>query len=165
MYAENAGLGQFSGLFLAAYTLPTLIVGWFVGSLTKHFGKKRTAFLGLFIGSLILSSFFYLPSPIIAIFVIFISSCFISMALPAINAAYADYISDAPQVEGEIEGLEDFAFNVGYVIGPISAGVLADILGLKVAFSILGLFGAILALILLLIAPKHILIKTKPSEL
>jgi MFS family permease len=87
------------------------------------------------------------------------------MALPAINAAYADYISEAPQVEGEIEGLEDFAFNIGYVVGPISAGVLADILGMKGAFSILGAFGAALAFILLVVTPKNIVIRTNKSEL
>lgn len=87
------------------------------------------------------------------------------MSMPAINAAYADYISEATQVEGEIEGLEDFAFNIGYVLGPISAGVLADTLGMKGAFSILGLLGVILAVILLVVTPKTITIKTRPSEL
>lgn len=165
LYAETTGLGQFGGLFLAAYSLPALIVGWFVGALTKRFGKKKTAFTGLLIGSLILSSFFYLSNPIISIFIVFFSSFFISMSLPAINAAYADYISEAVQVEGEIESLEDFAFNIGYVIGPISAGILADVLGMKGAFSILGLFGVILAIILLMVTPKNIIIKIKPSEL
>jgi MFS family permease len=165
LYAETAGLGGFGGLFLAAYYLPVLIVGWFVGKLTKRFGKKRTAFTGLLIGSLILSSFFYSPNSVVSIFIVFAASLFISMALPAINAAYADYISEATQVEGEIESLEDFAFNIGYVLGPISAGVLADTLGMKGAFSILGLLGVILAIILLIITPKKIIIKTRPSEL
>jgi MFS family permease len=165
LYAEASSLGEFGGLFLTAYALPALIVGWFVGSLTKRFGKKRTAFVGLLLGSLILSSFSYLPNPILSIVIVFVASLFISMSMPAINAAYADYISEATQVEGEIEGLEDFAFNIGYVLGPISAGVLADTLGMKGAFSILGLLGVILAVILLVVTPKTITIKTRPSEL
>jgi MFS family permease len=165
LYTETTNLGQFGGIFLAAYALPTLIVGWFVGFLTKHFGKKITAFSALLIGSLILTSFFLASNPIVSILIVLFASLFISMALPAINAAYADYISEAPQVEGEIEGLEDFAFNIGYVVGPISAGVLADILGMKGAFSILGAFGAALAFILLVVTPKNIVIRTNKSEL
>ncbi|MCX6712748.1 MAG: MFS transporter [Candidatus Vogelbacteria bacterium] len=44
LYAESSGLEQFGGLFLTAFSLPALLVGWFVGGLTKHFGKKRIAY-------------------------------------------------------------------------------------------------------------------------
>lgn len=165
LYAETTNLKAFGGLFLTAYTLPALLVGWLVGSFTKRFGKKKTAFIGVLIGSLVLSSFAYLPDSAVSIVAVFFASVFISMSLPAINSAYADYISEAPQVEGEIEGLEDFAFNIGYVLGPISAGILADIFSIPVAFSILGLFGAILALVLLIKTPESIDISTEPSEL
>lgn len=165
LYSETAGLEQFGGFFLVAYSLPVLIIGWFVGSLNKNFGKKRTAFLGLLIGSLILSFFALLSNPFVLIFLVFFSSLFISMALPSINATYADYISEASQVEEEIEGVEDFSFNIGYIFGPLCAGVLADIFSIPTAFSILGLFGVLLAILLLLFTPKSIKIKIKPSEL
>jgi len=165
LYAENSNLQQFGGLFLTAYVLPELVVGWFIGPLTERFGKKRSAYACLFLGSLILASFFFVTSPILAIAVVFVASCFISMAFPIINASYADYICDAPQVEGEIEGLEDFATNLGYVFGPILAGILADMLDIPAAFSILGLLGALLAWALFVKSPKHIIIKTKSSEI
>ncbi|PIZ99226.1 MAG: hypothetical protein COX77_02150, partial [Candidatus Komeilibacteria bacterium CG_4_10_14_0_2_um_filter_37_10] len=165
LYAETTNLKAFGGLFLTAYTLPAFLVGWLVSSFTKRFGKKRIAFIGVLIGSLVLLSFVYLPDSIVSIIAVFVASIFISISLPAINSAYADYISEAPQVEGEIEGLEDFAFNIGYVLGPISAGILADIFSIPVAFSILGLFGVILAFVLLMITPKSIDINTEPSEL
>ncbi|HZZ98921.1 MAG TPA: MFS transporter, partial [Candidatus Saccharimonadia bacterium] len=38
-------LHPFNGLFLSAYTFPTLFMGLFVGKLTSRFGKKRTAFV------------------------------------------------------------------------------------------------------------------------
>jgi MFS family permease len=156
MYAVHLNLKQFSGLFLMAYTLPPLAMGWFVAKFTKRIGKKRTAFYNLLIGSLFLSFFMFLPNIYFIIPIILISSCFITMALPAINAAYADFIYEAPKVEGEIEGLEDFAFNIGYVIGPLCAGILADIFSIPIAFSILGVVGFTLALILLKITPKKI---------
>jgi len=165
LYAEESAFAGFGGLFLTAYVLPELMVGWFISPLTNHFGKKRTAYLCLLTGSLILSSFFFIESPILSIFVVFIASMFINLAYPAVNSSYADYISDAPQVDGEIEGLEDFFVNMGYVFGPLAAGILAEILSIPAAFSILGLMGAILAVVLLIAGPKHIIIKTKQSEL
>lgn len=37
-------LRPFNGLFLTAYTLPFLFVGWFVGSVTKKYGKNKLHF-------------------------------------------------------------------------------------------------------------------------
>jgi MFS family permease len=150
-----------SGLFLAAYTLPALLIGWFIGPLTKRFGKKRTAFSGMLIGSLILSFFSFSPGPVFTILIVFSASLFISCSLPAINSAYADYISEASVVEGEVEGLEDFSFNIGYVLGPVCAGILADYTGIDYAFSLLGFCGVVL----LLTTPKSINIRPNRKEL
>jgi len=165
LYADDMGLGQFGGLFLMAFGLPSLIVGWFVGLLVKRFGKKRFAYFNLLIGSLIITLFFVAQGTITLIAIVFFASLFISMSLPTINSSYADYVYESPQVEGEIEGLEDFMTNIGYVIGPIVAGILADIFGMSFAFGIVGVLGVILAICLLIFSPKHIVIKTKPSEL
>ena len=165
LYAESSNLKQFGGLFLSAYAIPAIITGLFISPLTKKFGKKKIAFVGLLLGSLVLSLFFTAPNSILAIILVFIASCFISLSLPAINAVYAGYISESPQVEGEIESLEDFSFNIGYVLGPILAGVLADFFNIPAAFGILGILGMILATVLLMIAPKHVKIKTRQSEL
>ena len=126
LYAESSGLGPLGGLFLAAYCLPALLVGALVGPLTARLGKKRTGLFGLLAGSLFLSLFSFSPSPTATILLVFFASLFTSLALPAINGAYADYISEAGAVEGEIESLEDFSFNAAYVLGPILAGFLDD---------------------------------------
>lgn len=157
LFAESLeGMHKLAGFFMTAYSLPALLVGWFVGSLTKSFGKKRTASLTLFIGSLIMSLMYFTHTPIMILTLIFFSSIFISMSWPAINGAYADYISETAKYESEIAGLEDFYTNIGYVIGPISAGFLADKLGNSAAFSILGVLGVFVSLYLLSKAKKHI---------
>jgi MFS family permease len=165
LYAETVELEQFGGLFLAAYMIPQLVVGWFSGRLADRFGKKRSAYFGLMLGSLVLSTFFFITNPILSIAIVFVASCSISMAFPIISASYADYIDDAPQVEGEIEALEDFSVNLGYIFGPISAGFLAEIINIPAAFSILGISGTILAIILFFKSPKHVIIKTRASEI
>ena len=153
------GINGFAGFFMTAYSLPILFIGWFIGSITSKFGKKRTAFTSLFLGSIMLMTLFMFNQPLPTILIIFLSSIFISMAWPAINGAYADYISETAKAEKEIEGLEDFFTNLGYVAGPILAGFLFDLLGGAAAFSVLGIFGAITAVVLMIITPKRITIK------
>lgn len=159
LFAQNSLMKNYGGFFIAAYSLPPLLLGWFVGRITRKFGKKKTAIFGLLIGSAILCSISFLQNPIMIIIFTFFASCFLGIALPSINGAYADYISEASYVEGEIEALEDFSFNLGYIIGPLSAGIISDILGITSAFTVLGAAGFVVALILLKITPKKITIK------
>lgn len=150
LYAQTVEMGGFGGLFLMAYSLPVLVVGWIVGSFTKRFGKRRTAFISLLIGSVILSTFALVPQGVSVIALVLTATFFTSMSLPAISATFADYILDHNALEGEAEALEDLAANVGYIVGPMGAGLLADLAGMPGTFSLLGVFGAGLAMLLLL---------------
>jgi len=157
LIAENfKELHPFNGLFLTAYTLPPLFMGWFVGNITKKFGKKRTAIISFLIGSFILSFFMFLHTPILILSDVLIAAFFVGFTAPAISGAYADYISESSQVEKEIEALSDFFINLGYVVGPIAAGYLADRVGNAQTFSVLGMGGIILSIILLVVTPRHI---------
>ena len=149
---------------MAAYSLPALIAGWFVSRITRKYGKKRSAYVSLLTGSLILSLFFFINNPFALILCVFLSSSFIKFTHPVINSSFADYINDAPQVEIEIEALEDFSSNIGYIIGPIAAGIMADVFGMPAAFSVLGLIGAIVAAILLVFGPKYIIVNKVPQQ-
>ena len=155
LYAQSVSLGGFGGLFLMAYSLPVLVVGWVVGSLTHRFGKRRTAFVSLLIGSSILSMFVLVPEGVPVIALVLTATFFTSMSLPSISATFADYILDNLAMEGEVEALEDMAANIGYIVGPMGAGLLADLVGMSGTFSLLGLFGAVLALLLLTTASRR----------
>lgn len=96
---------------------------------------------------------------------VFGASFFISMAWPAIQGAYADYISETPSHEKEIAGLQDFFTNIGYVLGPMSAGFIADNLGGQGAFSFLGVIGMGVAAILFLVTPRKINVNKELREL
>ncbi len=157
IFAESlVGLQKFSGFFMVAYSLPALFVGWTVGSFVHKYGKKRTAYLSLMAGSLFLTLIYFITNPIWIIIDIFISSIFISMSWPAINGAYADYISETVSYEKEIEGLEDFYTNLGYVIGPMMAGFIASAFGNAGAFTFIGVIGIITAVILTVFANRKI---------
>lgn len=161
IYSTQIGLSQLGGLFLTAYIIPVFLVGWFVGGLTKKYGKKKTAFVFLFIGSCILSSLIFISNPYIVIAVIFLFSCCVAITYPAISGVYSDNISEAEPVEIEIEGLADFASNIGYIVGPILAGVIADIFTISTAFTVLGVLGVFSAIVLFVVTPKHINVRVK----
>ncbi|RJQ35070.1 MFS transporter [Candidatus Parcubacteria bacterium] len=166
LYPGAVGLpAQFGGFMLAAFVFPVLIVGWFVGSLTKRFGKKRTAIVSLLAGSAVLSFFTLAPNPFLGLLVVLLASFFTSVALPSINSWFTGYIYDVPALEGETEGLADLAQNTAYIFGPFFAGVLADVVGIASAFTILGLVGFLAAAVLLFLTPNKIFIPVKKSEI
>ncbi|MDP2630137.1 MAG: MFS transporter [Candidatus Uhrbacteria bacterium] len=148
----------FNAVLLVAYGLPILLVGWFVGPITRQFGKKQTAFGALLIGSLILSLVSSLQNPSAIILCVFLASSFFGIAWPSISGAYADYISETPNREEEIEGVQDFFGNGGYIIGPITAGLLADVVGIPMTFTLFGVLGAIIGAALLSGGKKSITI-------
>ena len=160
LFAESiSGSHEYAGILMAAYTLPALLVGWIVTRTTNMFGKKKTAYFSLLCGSILLMGTILVADSFIAILVlVFLASIFLSISMPSINGVYADLISERNQYEGEIESLTDFYTNIGYIIGPISAGYIADVWGNAAAFSSIGLMGVVVSLILFRITPKHITI-------
>ncbi len=160
IYASELNLGQWSGLLVMADAIPVVLFGWYVGNLTNKLGKKKTAYVTFLLGSLTLILFIYAGSSAMpAVALTFIQACFLGLSMPAISSAYADYISENPELESEIEAAEDLSVNMGYVIGPMLAGVMADALGYHNSFGLLGIAGVIIALLLLKFAPKHISIR------
>lgn len=157
LFAETFSLpGQHGELILAAYTFPGLIVGWLISFATVKFGKKKTAFISLLIGSLLLSTLVFAKNYYAALALVFTSSVFLSLALPAVNGVYADFIKEQGEYEEEIEVLTDFYTNLGYILGPMAAGLMADLFGNAASISGVGIFGVVVALILMRITPRHI---------
>lgn len=149
-------INDFGGFFMTAYTLPILFIGWLVNPIVNKFGKKRTAFISFLLGALFLLPIGLISNPFIILLLVFISSIFNSFAWPAINGAYADYISESHLYSKEIESLSDIAYNIGYVVGPIMAGITADLVGIHNLFSVLAIFNIFAVLILLSTTPRHI---------
>lgn len=148
LFAEHSGLGGFAGLFMAAWSVPGLLLGWHAGKIAKKFGKERTAYVAQFLGAVCLFPLASINSGVMVVGIVFLAAMFTAVAWPAIQGAFADYIDQRPDLEKEIEGLEDFYTNLGYVFGPILAGVLADFVGYGSTFSLLGFMVASFSLFL-----------------
>ncbi len=158
IYAESGELGKLGGVFLTAFQLPALLIGWFVGTLVSRYTEKTIALYGLLIGTGVLSFFMLAPNAFVATLLVFVSSLFTSAALPAVNTIYSSMIADKPDLDSEIESIEDFSFNSGYVFGPILAGSISDALSIPIAFSLLGLLGVIISGLLIVASHRgHIL--------
>lgn len=157
LFSESfSNFRNFGGLFMAAYTLPVLLVNWFVNPITNKFGKKKTAYISFLLGCVLLIPIGFIKEPLLIICLTFISSLFNSLAWPAIDGAYADYISESRSYQKEIISLTDFTCNLGYIIGPITAGLMADLIGNQNVFMALGVGSVFVVLMLILITPKHI---------
>lgn len=156
---------NFGGLFIFAYCLPTFFTSWFVGSVNKKIGKKKTAFFGFLLFNLFLFPISFISSPLLIILMVFCASIFISFCMPSLDGTYADYIHESHKYQREIQGLGDFSANIGYVIGPLTAGLISDQIGIKPCFSVLAAFNILLVLILLFITPKNIKVTVPPQVL
>jgi predicted MFS family arabinose efflux permease len=153
---DLAEVSHFGGGLMVAYTLPPLLVGWFVGYFVARFGKKNTALAGLLVGSLFATMVGFITLPIILIGVIFCTSFGFSLAWPTINSAYADYIRADHSFSKEIEAVEDWFTNLGDMIGPIVGGYSAQFLGNAHSFIAIGIFGVTASLILFWFTPNKI---------
>lgn len=149
LYIRNLDFrGPLSGSILTAYTLPALILGWFVGSLVDRFGKRKAMFIPFLLGLLTLIAVPFIESLLLVSIVVFISSMLTTISLITIRSLYTDFIHEVPKKETDIEALGDFSTNVGYVIGPMAAGFLADKVGNAQSFAFLGVFGFIAVVLL-----------------
>ncbi len=157
LFSESVpGFDKFGGAFLSVYSITSLLAGWFIGNTARKFGKKRTAFVSLLLGSPLIFSIGLLTSPILILLVEFAGGFIVSFAWPAINAACADYLEEAEKYSKEIDGVTDFFSNIGYVIGPAFAGFVSQTFGSRSAFLVLGVMIAVFSIFLLIFTPKHI---------
>ncbi len=158
IFSEHIGMasGISGGIFMTAYALPPLLVGWIVGIIARRFGNAHTAQGAIAIGSIILISVGLVASPILLMLLIFATSFFFSIGWPSINAVYTEYIEKTPVRRKETETLQDLFTNLGDTGGPIVGGYMAQYLGFTHSFVALGVLGVITAIILFMITPRVI---------
>lgn len=146
---QTTPLGELNALIVAAYEFPILLVGWFVGGLVARYRAQPVAYATALLGSIGLIGIGFLPSPALLVGVTLLAGAAFAVSLPTINGLFADVVEDGHGLEPEIESLEDFGTNLGYVVGPILAGAVAQLAGPPAAFITIGAIGLILSLGLL----------------
>ena len=161
IFSESLSIpgGLTGGAFMLAYTIPPLIVGWFAGRLVGRFGMKRIGLGSLLLGSLLLVLVGVLNTTAALVLAIFFVSIFFSLIWPTINGAFEASIDRSPEYHEEIETIGDWFTNIGDTLGPILGGYAAQFLGVQNSFVAMGVFGALVALLLMRYTPRELAAK------
>lgn len=144
LYSESLG----GGYFMLAYTIPPLLVGWVAGRVANRWGKRHTATMALFIGSILMFGIgFTSVLSLLYVMSFAVSMCY-SLAWPIINSIYADNINRDESIHEETESIEDLFTNMGDVLGPIIAGYSAQYAGSHHTFIYIGAIGVLCSVVL-----------------
>lgn len=147
---------HFSGFLMILYSLPSMFTAWKIEPLTRRFGKKKTAYITFLLANIFLIPIGFVNSPFIVLALVFCSSIATSITWPSIEAAFADYTSEAGKLQTEVEGITDLTSNIGYIIGPIFAGFFSEKISISWSFGAVGFINVFVIIILLLVTPRHI---------
>lgn len=128
-------------LFITAYTIPGLIFGVLVGIVAKPFGKKRAAFLAGVLAGVGLITMSQLQTVPGILFATFVGSIGLALSFPLLCAVFEDYVARAGKFGNDMIGLTAIMGSIGYVVGPIVNGFLADHIGTQAVF---GMWGGIM---------------------
>ncbi len=124
--SETTVLGKF---VMLAYSWPGVIVALFAGRLAHYFDKTKAALVAGVAGSLLLFVGLGLFPAESIFFVVLVSSVLFALVWPEIFATIEDFTLKYSDYRTEVVGLGDSTANIGYVIGPILAGILSTKVG------------------------------------
>ncbi|HVX93151.1 MAG TPA: MFS transporter [Candidatus Dojkabacteria bacterium] len=162
--ANTKGFSDYGGAFLSIYSISSLFSGFLVGKMVRKYGQKRSAFISLMMGAPFILLIGIIPNPLFILIAEFIGGSVISFAWPSIDGACADYLEESSFYSKEINSITDFAANFGYVVGPILAGVTAQVFGTQMSFASLGIAMFLCGALLLIYTPKQIRVVIHSDE-
>ncbi|MFI5240966.1 MAG: MFS transporter [Microgenomates group bacterium] len=160
---ELARQNLFGILFIPAYQLPSLFMGFVVAKWGVINGKKKIALHYLLVACLFLVAMGLSDAIPLLIIMVFVSSIMLSVTYPMIEAVYSNIFTRMGKERRHLMGLTNSAGSLSYIVGPAICGFIAASVGPRMTFSILGGAGVLVALILLLVTPKKI--KLPQSEM
>jgi MFS family permease len=153
--AEQSSVG---GWFLSAYMLPSLFIGVIVAKWGLAVGKKKWAERLMLLGGMCLVMIGFVQSVEAIILIVVISSIFMSMSWPLMDAVYTDLVARAQKGRKHMIGLSSSTLSLAYVIGPILSGYLANKYGEVETFAIVGGVVVLTTAALLIMTPKKLLL-------
>lgn len=153
------------GLFLSAYMLPEIFLGFVVVRLGISKGKKKMAEKFLMLSGLLMIGLGLFDSEVAMIALAFLIGSMAAIAWPLVNAVYSDILVRMGKEQKHLTGMASSMINLSYITGPVIAGILANEIGEKKTMMFVGIFVTVIALVLLFVTPRKLkLPQTEISE-
>ncbi|MFH1835264.1 MAG: MFS transporter [Methanobacteriota archaeon] len=124
------------GVILAAFVVPLIVFEAPAGYLADRVGKRKVLFIGLIVAGVSTVLFSFSSSFTALVAYAFITTTGISLVWPATEGILADHAAD--KKKGEVIGVWRSSADLGYVIGPLTGGILAQYTSITTVFSIAG---------------------------
>lgn len=130
----------------------------------RKFKKLMSQLLIIMAGFTLCMMPFFRVYPWMIIVGFFLCSLFISIAWIFNEAVYSDLSERAGEQKLYINGMERINDSIGYLLGPIIIGLLADKTDYYIAFSFVGFICMIAGILLMMTTPRKILIPHQEIE-
>lgn len=144
------------GMFLPFYVLPMVFMGGVVAKWGIYKGKKKMAEKFMLISGILLL-FLGVSNGIAAALVIsLLVGTMLAISWPLTDAVYSDIVSRMGSEGKHMVGLSGSTISLAYIIGPIVAGVISQLVGEKNTFVYMGIMMIVISIILIIVTPKKL---------
>ena len=131
------GLGALaSGLVLAAFSLPSILLSAWAGRWADRIDRAWAIALGLAVAGLGTIWFAYAPTLFSLIASALLAALGLTLALPAATADLFDRAISGQR--GALSGLWNFSMDIGYVVGPLLGALLVGLVSFQSIFVVSG---------------------------
>jgi MFS family permease len=152
-YAESLGAtGIWIGLIFSGFSFSRAVFMPVIGRISDRHGKKKFILIGLFAYTVISIAYTFADSVYSLTLVRFVHGFASAMVIP-LAMAYIGEISPEGE-EGRYMGSFMISLFLGMGFGPLTGGILNDLLGMNHAFYAMGILSAISFAICLLFLPE-----------
>jgi MFS transporter, ACDE family, multidrug resistance protein len=141
----NLSLGAIS-LLMAIMYLP-FIFSFLFSELTDKLKRTHVIALGLFIGGFAFILLSFIVHQVWVALLVALESASLAILRPAYNGILTRLTPR--RMMGEITGLNNMAMKLGYIVGPVASGFIADRFSIQTAFFTIAIFAFILAAVTL----------------
>ncbi len=165
VYTKDLGQIHPSGSwFLSLHMLPSLFMGFVIAKMQIYQRKKRLAQIFLITSGLFLVLLGFSSAIPWILIMVFISSTNLAISVPLIEAVYSDIVARMGRERQHMIGLSSSTMSIAYIIAPPLSGLIAEEVGARNTFMIIGGFVALVSFILLFTTPKKLKLPQKEIE-
>lgn len=145
-----------AGLFVPAYIVPSIFVGFVVAKMKIFKGKKKLAEIFMLLTGLCTVALGLSASVFWLVFFAFLIGVTTSVAWPMVDAVYSDIANRMGREQKHMLGMSSSTVNLSYITGPVIAGLIASRTGEAGAMMYIGIFVVVISVVLLVVTPKKL---------